>query len=67
MESDNSSLRIPKFQFKITVGSTGSCVAVSIPLALVMVQTKELFAEGNLIYLVGAGAGLSITSALRKV
>jgi len=47
--------------------STGNCVAASIPLAMVMAQKKELFSKGDLIYLVGTGAGLSIASALIKV
>ena len=47
--------------------STGNCVAASIHLATVMAQKKELFSEGDLIYLVGTGAGLSIASALIKV
>ena len=47
--------------------STGHCVAASLPLAMVMAQKKELYAEGGLIYLVGMGAGLSITSALIKI
>ena len=47
--------------------STGNCVAASLPLAMVMAQKKELFAEGDLISLVGTGAGLSIASALIKI
>ena len=47
--------------------STGNCVAASIPLAMVMAQKRELFAEDDLIYLVGPDAGLSIASALIKV
>ena len=47
--------------------STGNCVAASLPLAIVMAQKKTLFSEGDLIYLVGTGAGLSIASALIKI
>ena len=47
--------------------STGNCVAASIPLAMVMAQKKALFSEGDLIYLVGTGAGLSIATALIKI
>ena len=49
------------------VKSTGNCVAASLPLAMVMAQKKALFSEGDLIYLVGTGAGLSIASALIKI
>ena len=47
--------------------STRNYVAVSIPLAMVMAQKRELFAESNLFYLVGTGTGLSIASDLIKV
>ena len=47
--------------------NTENCVAVSLPLAMVMYQKKTLFSEGDLIYLVGTGAGLSIASALIKI
>ena len=47
--------------------STRNYVAVSIPLAMVMAQKKELFCEGDLVDLVGTGAGLSIASSLIKV
>ena len=47
--------------------NTGNYVAASLSLAMVMAQKKELFAEGDLIYLVGTGAGLSIASALIKI
>ena len=47
--------------------STGNYVTASLPLAMVMAQKKASFSEGDLIYLVGAGAGLSIASALIKV
>jgi len=36
-------------------------------LAMVMAQKKALFSEGDLIYLVGTDAGLSIASALIKI
>ena len=47
--------------------STGNCVAASLPLAMVIAQKKILFSDGDLIYLVGTGAGLSIASALIKI
>ena len=47
--------------------NTEYCVAASLPLAMVMVQKKTLFSEGDLIYLVGTSAGISIISALIKV
>lgn len=56
-----------KEQVMDIVGTTGNCVAASLPLALVMAQKQNLFNEGDLIYLVGTGAGLSIASALIKV
>ena len=49
------------------VETTGNCVAASLPLALVMAQKQGSFNEGDLIYLIGTGAGLSIASTLIKV
>jgi len=49
------------------VGKTGNCVAASLPLALVTAQEEKRFRQGDLIYLVGTGAGLSIASALIRV
>jgi 3-oxoacyl-[acyl-carrier-protein] synthase-3 len=56
-----------KEQVMNIVENTGNCVAASLPLAMVMAQKKALFSEGDLIYLVGTGAGLSIASALIKI
>ena len=56
-----------KEQVMDIVETTGNCVAASLPLALVMAQKRSLFNEGDLIYLVGTGAGLSIASALIRV
>ena len=56
-----------KEQVMDIVETTGNCVAASIPLALVMPQKQTLFNEGDLIYLIGTGAGLSIASALIRV
>ena len=39
------------------VETTGHCVAASLPLALDMAQKHNLFNEGDLIYLIGTGAG----------
>jgi len=56
-----------KDQVMDIVQNTGNCVAASMPLAMVMAQKKELFSDGDLIYLVGTGAGLSIASAIIKI
>ena len=56
-----------KEQVMDIVETTGNCVAASVPLALVMAQKQNLFNEGDLIYLIGTGAGLSIASALIRV
>jgi len=56
-----------KEQVMDIVETTGNCVSASVPLALVMAQKQKLFNESDLIYLVGTGAGLSISSALIKV
>jgi len=56
-----------KEQVMDIVETTGNCVAASLPLALVMAQKQNLFNEGDLIYLIGTGAGLSIASALIRV
>ena len=49
------------------VESTVNCVAASHPLAMVLAKKRELLTEGVLIYLVGTGAEISITSSLIKV
>ena len=73
MESDKFSLRISKFRFKknwiryISPLLFIEIAAAFLPLAVVMVQKRELFAESNLFYLVGTGTGLSIASDLIKV
>jgi len=56
-----------KEQVMDIVGKTGNCVAASLPLALVTAQEEKRFRQGDLIYLVGTGAGLSIASALIRV
>jgi len=56
-----------KEQVMDIVETTGNCVAASLSLALVMAQKQRLFNEGDLIYLIGTGAGLSIASALIRV
>jgi 3-oxoacyl-[acyl-carrier-protein] synthase-3 len=56
-----------KEQVMDIVETAGNCVAASLPLALVMAQKQSLFNEGDLIYLIGTGAGLSIASTLIKV
>ena len=38
-----------------------------LPLALVMAKKQNTFNKGELIYLIGTGAGLSIASTLIKV
>ena len=49
------------------IRQTGNCVAASIPLALVTTLQANKIKEGDLIYLVGTGAGLSIASMLLRV
>ncbi len=49
------------------VNNTGNCVSASIPLALVMAKNKNLFNEKDLLYFIGTGAGLSISSALIRI
>ena len=49
------------------VSQTGNCVAASLPLALVMAYKKDLINKGDLIFLVGTGAGLSIASSIIKL
>ena len=56
-----------KEQVMDIVETTGNCVAASLSLALAMTQKQNLFNEGDLIYLIGTGAGLSIASALIRV
>ena len=56
-----------KEQVMDIIETTGNCVAASVPLALVMAKKQNLFNEGDLIYLIGTGAGLSIASALIRV
>jgi len=49
------------------VNKTGNCVAASLPLALVMAYEEKRIKEGDRIFLVGTGAGLSIASAIIKL
>ncbi len=49
------------------IETTGNCVAASIPLALVMAHREDRIKSGNLVYLIGTGAGLSIASFLLRV
>ena len=49
------------------IKTTGNCVAASIPLALVTAYQQNRIKSGDLVYLVGTGAGLSIASALLRV
>ena len=56
-----------KEQVMDIVETTGNCVAASLPLALAMAQKQNLFNKGDLIYLIGTGAGLSIASVFIRV
>ncbi len=49
------------------IAKTGNCVAASIPLALNVAYQNDRFEDGNIIYLIGTGAGLSIASCLIKI
>ena len=49
------------------IDKTGNCVAASIPLALAMSYKKDRIKTGDVIYLVGTGAGLSIASCILRV
>ena len=49
------------------ISKTGNCVAASIPLALVMAYKDNRIKKGDLLYLIGTGAGLSIASCMIKV
>ena len=49
------------------IKKTGNCVAASIPLALVTAYQENKIKSGDLVYLVGTGAGLSIASALLRI
>ena len=46
------------------IAYTGNCVAASLPLALAIGFEENRFKRGDLVYLVGTGAGLSIASTL---
>jgi len=46
------------------ISYTGNCVAASLPLALAIGFEENRFKRGDLVYLVGTGAGLSIASTL---
>ncbi|MBI72633.1 MAG: 3-oxoacyl-ACP synthase [Candidatus Marinimicrobia bacterium] len=48
------------------IDKTGNCVAASIPLALVTAFKQDKINDGNILYLIGTGAGLSIGSCLIK-
>ena len=49
------------------IDKTGNCVAASIPLALNAARQKNKFKDGDLLYFIGTGAGLSIASCIIKV
>ena len=49
------------------ISKTGNCVAASIPLALVMAYKDNRIKKGDLLYLIGTGAGLSIASCIIRV
>ena len=49
------------------ISKTGNCVAASIPLALNIAYKNKRFEDGNILYLIGTGAGLSIASCLIKI
>jgi len=48
------------------IDKTGNCVAASIPLALVTAFKQNKINDGDILYLIGTGAGLSIASCLIK-
>ena len=48
------------------IDKTGNCVAASIPLALVTAFKQNKINDGDIKYLIGTGAGLSIASCLIK-
>ena len=45
---------------------TGNCVAASLPLALAIAFEENKFKRGDLIYLIGTGAGISVASCLLR-
>ena len=49
------------------IDKTGNCVAASIPLALVLAYKDNRIKQGDLLYLVGTGAGLSIASCIIRI
>ncbi len=49
------------------IENTGNCVSASLPLALSMAYENGQINNGNLIYLIGTGAGLSIASMLIRI
>jgi 3-oxoacyl-[acyl-carrier-protein] synthase-3 len=49
------------------IDKTGNCVAASIPLALVMAYKEDRIKKGDLLYLIGTGAGLSIASCMIRI
>ena len=46
------------------ISYTGNCVAASLPLALAIGYEENRFKRGDLVYLIGTGAGLSVASTL---
>jgi 3-oxoacyl-[acyl-carrier-protein] synthase III len=55
-----------KEQVMDIISYTGNCVAASLPLALAIGFEENRFKRGDLVYLVGTGAGLSVASTLIK-
>ena len=60
-------INLPEEKIIMTVKNHGNTSAASIPLALVLAYKEGRFKSGDLIYLVGTGAGLSIASSLLRV
>ena len=46
------------------IDKTGNCVAASLPLAFAIAYENKSIHKGDLIFLIGTGAGLSIASAI---
>ncbi len=59
--------RFKKDKVMNIVDTTGNCVAASIPLALAIALESGRASRGDVVMLVGTGAGLSLASAIIKI
>ena len=59
-------LGFPQAQVVDIIGTYGNCIAASIPMALAIADAEGRLKRGDLVLLMGTGAGLSVAGALLR-